>query len=40
MGWFKAHKAIIAWLSLLGSLAGVAFSAVDVHDTMKKKRKT
>lgn len=40
MQWLKAHKVLIAVLSLLGSVAGVGFSAVDLHDSLKKKRKS
>jgi hypothetical protein len=39
LAWLKAHKALVALLSLIGSIAGVGFSAVDLNDAMKKKGK-
>lgn len=35
----KTHKLLIAVLSLLGSVAGVAFSATDVHSELEKRKK-
>lgn len=36
----KTHKFAIAVLSLIGSIAGVAFSVSDVHDQLQvRKRK-
>lgn len=38
-GFIKAHKLLIAVLSLIGSVAGVAFSASDVHDELQKRKR-
>ena len=38
LAWLKAHKVLIAVLSLVGSIAGVGFSAVDLHDSLKKRK--
>jgi hypothetical protein len=35
----KTHKLLVAILSLLGSVAGVAFSASDVQDELAKREK-
>lgn len=35
----KTHKLLIAVLSLIGSVAGVAFSASDVHGELQKRKK-
>jgi hypothetical protein len=35
----KTHKLLIAVLSLVGSVAGVAFSASDVHDELQKRKR-
>lgn len=44
IAWLKANKILIAVLSLVGSIAGVGFSAVDLRDSLneraKKKNKT
>lgn len=37
--WLKSQKLAIAWISLIGSLAGVAFSAVDLKDTLAARKK-
>jgi len=36
----KTNKLLIAILSLIGSIAGVAFSASDVHGELQKRNKT
>lgn len=35
----KANKLLIAVLSLVGSVAGVAFSASDVHGELQRRKK-
>lgn len=35
----KKNKLLIAILSLIGSVAGVAFSASDVHDELNRRKK-
>ena len=35
----KKNKLLIAVLSLIGSVAGVAFSVSDVHDELAKRKR-
>jgi hypothetical protein len=35
----KKNKLLIAILSLIGSVAGVGFSASDVHDELQRRKK-
>lgn len=37
--WLKAHKLLIAVIGLLGSIAGVGISAVDVRDAARAAKK-
>lgn len=37
--WLKAHKVLIAVLGLLGSVAGVGISAVDLKDALKARKR-
>lgn len=36
--WLRAHKLLIAAISVIGSLAGLGFSVVDLNSELKKKR--
>ena len=38
VAFLKAHKFAIAVLSVVGSIAGLAFASVDLHSEMKKRK--
>jgi hypothetical protein len=38
LAWVQANKLIIAVVSLIGGIAGIAFTAADISDELEKKR--
>jgi hypothetical protein len=38
MAWLKANRLLIVVVSLIGSVAGLGFSASDLHDELKRKK--
>lgn len=38
LAWIQANKLVVAVISLIGGIAGIAFTASDIHDELEKKR--
>lgn len=38
LAWVQANKLAVAIVSLIGDIAGVLFTASDIHDELEKKR--